>query len=152
MNIDISKSNQIAEKILKIKKSKELQEVLDNFCKEIKYYDDKKNKPSNDLIDNVNYLKLKDYVADLTKVIMISNEITMEIEEIDNFENRITETKTDLLTYLENYVNDDTSHENIRDYIEKDFDDIKEFLLSLAKGYFYNNFLEYLKNIEKEVQ
>ena len=152
MNIDISKSNQIAEKILKIKKSKELQEVLDNFCKEIKYYDDKKNKPSNDLIDNVNYLKLKDYVADLTKVIMISNEITMEIEEIDNFENRITETKTDLLTYLENYVNDDTSHKNIRDYIEKDFDDIKEFLLSLAKGYFYNNFLEYLKNIEKEVQ
>lgn len=148
MNIDISKSNQIAEKILKIKKSKELQEVLDNFCKEIKYYDDKKNKPSNDLIDNVNYLKLKDYVADLTKVIMISNEITMEIEEIDNFENRITETKTDLLTYLENYVNDDTSHENIRDYIEKDFDDIKEFLLSLAKGYFYNNFLEYLKNID----
>ena len=150
MNIDISKSNQIAEKILKIKKSKELQEVLDNFCKEIKYYDDKKNKPSNDLIDNVNYLKLKDYVADLTKVIMISNEIIMEIEEIDNFENRITETKTDLLTYLENYVNDDTSHENIRDYIEKDFDDIKEFLLSLAKGYFYNNFLEYLKNIENE--
>ena len=148
MNIDISKSKQIAEKILKIKKSKELQEVLDNFCKEIKYYDDKKNKPSNDLIDNVNYLKLKDYVADLTKVIMISNEITMEIEEIDNFENRITETKTDLLTYLENYVNDDTSHENIRDYIEKDFDDIKEFLLSLAKGYFYNNFLEYLKNID----
>lgn len=148
MNIDISKSNQIAEKILKIKKSKELQEVLDNFCKEIKYYDDKKNKPSNDLIDNVNYLKLKDYVADLTKVIMISNEITMEIEEIDNFENRITETKTDLLTYLENYVNDDTSHKNIRDYIEKDFDDIKEFLLSLAKGYFYNNFLEYLKNID----
>lgn len=148
MNIDISKSNQIAEKILKIKKSKELQEVLDNFCKEIKYYDDKKNKPSNDLIDNVNYLKLKDYVADLTKVIMISNEIIMEIEEIDNFENRITETKTDLLTYLENYVNDDTSHENIRDYIEKDFDDIKEFLLSLAKGYFYNNFLEYLKNID----
>lgn len=148
MNIDISKSNQIAEKILKIKKSKELQEVLDNFCKEIKYYDDKKNKPSNDLIDNVNYLKLKDYVADLTKVIMISNEITMEIEEIDNFENRITETKTDLLTYLENYVNDDTSHENIRDYIEKDFDNIKEFLLSLAKGYFYNNFLEYLKNID----
>ena len=150
MNIDISKSNQIAEKILKIKKSKELQEVLDNFCKEIKYYDDKKNKPSNDLIDNVNYLKLKDYVADLTKVIMISNEIIMEIEEIDNFENRITETKTDLLTYLENYVNDDTSHKNIRDYIEKDFDDIKEFLLSLAKGYFYNNFLEYLKNIENE--
>ena len=150
MNIDISKSNQIAEKILKIKKSKELQEVLDNFCKEIKYYDDKKNKPSNDLIDNVNYLKLKDYVADLTKVIMISNEIIMEIEEIDNFENRITETKTDLLTYLENYVNDDTSHENIRDYIEKDFDNIKEFLLSLAKGYFYNNFLEYLKNIENE--
>ena len=148
MNIDISKSNQIAEKILKIKKSKELQEVLDNFCKEIKYYDDKKNKPSNDLIDNVNYLKLKDYVADLTKVIMISNEITMEIEEIDNFENRITETKTDLLTYLENYVNDDTSHKNIRDYIEKDFDNIKEFLLSLAKGYFYNNFLEYLKNID----
>ena len=148
MNIDISKSNQIAEKILKIKKSKELQEVLDNFCKEIKYYDDKKNKPSNDLIDNVNYLKLKDYVADLTKVIMISNEIIMEIEEIDNFENRITETKTDLLTYLENYVNDDTSHENIRDYIEKDFDNIKEFLLSLAKGYFYNNFLEYLKNID----
>tara|TARA_B100000768_G_scaffold165896_1_gene168829 strand:+ start:276 stop:731 length:456 start_codon:yes stop_codon:yes gene_type:complete len=148
MNIDISKSNQIAEKILKIKKSKELQEVLDNFCKEIKYYDDKKNKPSNDLIDNVNYLKLKDYVADLTKVIMISNEIIMEIEEIDNFENRITETKTDLLTYLENYVNDDTSHKNIRDYIEKDFDDIKEFLLSLAKGYFYNNFLEYLKNID----
>ena len=148
MNINTLKSKQIAEKILKIKKSKELQEVLDNFCKEIKYYDDKKNKPSNDLIDNVNYLKLKDYVADLTKVIMISNEIIMEIEEIDNFENRITETKTDLLTYLENYVNDDTSHKNIRDYIEKDFDDIKEFLLSLAKGYFYNNFLEYLKNID----
>ena len=149
MNIDISKSKKIAEKILKIKKSKELQEVLDNFCKEIKYYDDKKNKPSDDLINDINYQKLKDYVADLTKVIMISNEIVMEIEEIDNFEERIAKTKTDLLTYLENYVYDDTSHKSISDYIKKDFSNIQEFLLSLAKGYFYNNFLEYLKNIER---
>lgn len=63
MNINTLKSKQIAEKILKIKKSKELQEVLDNFCKEIKYYDDKKNKPSDDLINDVNYQKLRDYVA-----------------------------------------------------------------------------------------
>ena len=148
MNINTLKSKQIAEKILKIKKSKELQEVLDNFCKEIKYYDDKKNKPSNDLIDNVNYIKLKDYVADLTKVIMVSNEIVMEIEEIDNFEERISKTKTDLLTYLENYIYDDTSHKSISEYIKKDFSNIREFLLFLAKGYFFNNFLEYLKNLE----
>ena len=147
MNINTLKSKQIAEKILKIKKSKELQEVLDNFCKEIKYYDDKKNKPSNDLIENINYLKLKDYVTDLTKVIMVSNEIVMEIEEIDNFEKRISKTKTDLYTYLENYVYDDTAHKSISDYIKKDFSNIQEFLLSLAKGYFYNNFLEYLKNL-----
>ena len=149
MNINTLKSKQIAEKILKIKKSKELQEDLDKYSKEIKYYDDKKNKPSNDLIENINYLKLKDYVTDLTKVIMVSNEIVMEIEEIDNFEERITNTKTDLLTYLENYVYDDTSHKSISDYIKKDFANMQEFLLSLAKGYFYNNFLEYLKNIEK---
>ena len=149
MNIDIKKSKQISEKILKVKKSKELQGVLDDLCKEIKYYDDKKNKPSDDLTNNDNYQKLKDYVADLTKVIMVSNEIIMEIEEIDNFEQRITETKTDLLTYLENYVYDDTSHKSISDYIKKDFANVQEFLLSLAKGYFYNNFLEYLKNIEK---
>ncbi len=149
MNIDIKKSKQISEKILKVKKSKELQGVLDDLCKEIKYYDDIKNKPSDDLTNNDNYQKLKDYVADLTKVIMVSNEIIMEIEEIDNFEQRITETKTDLLTYLENYVYDDTSHKSISDYIKKDFTNVQEFLLSLAKGYFYNNFLEYLNNIEK---
>ena len=57
MNIDIKKSKQISEKILKVKKSKELQEVLDDLCKEIKYYDDKKNKPSDDLTNNDNYQK-----------------------------------------------------------------------------------------------
>ena len=81
---------------------------------------------------------------------MISNEIIMEIEEIENFEDRITQTKTDLQIYLENYVGDDTSHNSVTEYIKKDFDNIENFLLHLAKGYFYNNFLYYLKNLSDQ--
>ena len=59
----------------------------------------------------------------------------------------LSDTETDLSTFLENYVYDDTDYENITDYISGDFDNLEKFYMNLFKGYFHTNFEYYLKKL-----
>jgi len=141
MNIDLEKAKKISDDLAKTSDLISYQETFNKFCTEIKYFDDPKNKPSSDLSDNENYKNLNRYVLDATFVIAFAN------YDVDSFIDSIKETETDLHTYLENYVNDDTDHGNIKDYLLKDFKSIEQFSLHLLRSYFTNNFYEYLKKL-----
>mgnify|MGYP005993741075 FL=1 len=141
MNIDLQKIHKIINELGKAKTLNDLNKNFKNFCTEIKYYDDTKNKPSKDLAKNENYINLKKYVQDATFVIAFAS------YEVDEFIDSIKDTETDLYTYLDNFVYDDTNHENIKEYIIKDFKNVEKFSLHLLKNYFYNNFYEFIKKI-----
>ena len=66
---------------------------------------------------------------------------------MDEFIDSIKDTETDLYTYLDNFVYDDTDYDNVNDYIVKDFKKVEKFSLYLLKNYFYNNFYEYIKKL-----
>jgi hypothetical protein len=66
---------------------------------------------------------------------------------VDEFIDSIKDTETDLYTYLDNFVYDDTDYDNVNDYIVKDFKKVEKFSLYLLKNYFYNNFYEYIKKL-----
>tara|TARA_B100000959_G_C14572314_1_gene456378 strand:- start:97 stop:456 length:360 start_codon:yes stop_codon:yes gene_type:complete len=102
----------------------------------------KKNKLSNDLIKNPNYINLIKYTQDAETVIYCS------IREIDEFIDAIKDTETDIYTYLDNFIYDDTKHKTVNDYILKDFKKVEKFALYLLKGYFLHNFEEYLNKLQ----
>ena len=141
MNIDLQKTQKIINQLGKAKTLNDYNKNFRNFCNEIKYYDDPKNKPSKDLVKNENYINLKKYTQDATFIIAFAN------YEVDEFIDSIKDTETDLYTYLDNFVYDDTNHENVKDYIMKDFKTVEKFSLYLLKNYFCNNFNEYIKKL-----
>ena len=141
MNIDLQKTLKIINDLSQSSTLSDYKKLFNKFCSEIKYYDDPKNKPSDDLNENENYINLKKYVQDATLVIACAN------YEVDEFINSITDTETDLYTYLDNFVYDDTDHENIKDYIIKDYKTVEKFSLYLLKNYLYNNFYEYVNKL-----
>lgn len=141
MNIDLQKIHKIINDLSKSSTLGDYKNLFNKFCSEIKYYDDPKNKPSKDLAKNENYINLKKYVQDATFVIAFAS------YEVDEFIDSIKDTETDLYTYLDNFVYDDTDHENIKHYIIKDFKNVEKFSLHLLKNYFYNNFYEFIKKI-----
>lgn len=138
MNINIEKSNDLVSSLSGSNDLKEFNKTFSEFCSEIKYYDDKDNMPSPDLLENENFNLLKNYAQDATFVIAFAN------YDVDEFIENITETETDLLTYLENFVYDDTEHETVKDYIANEFETTDKFALHLLKNYFCHNFKEYL--------
>jgi len=141
MNIDLQKTSIIISQLSKAKTLDDYNKNFINFCTEIKYLDDPKNKPSSDLEKNENYINLTKYIFDATNIIDYAN------YEGDEFIESIKDTETDLYTYLDNFVYDDTDHENVKDYILKDFATVEKFSLHLLQNYFYYNFYEYLKKL-----
>lgn len=141
MNIDLQKTSIIISQLSKAKTLDDYNKNFINFCTEIKYFDDPKNKPSSDLEKNENYINLTKYTLDATNIIDYAN------YEVDEFIESIKDTETDLYTYLDNFVYDDTDHENVKNYILKDFVTVEKFSLHLLQNYFYNNFYEYLKKL-----
>tara|TARA_B100001093_G_scaffold438839_1_gene438447 strand:- start:1246 stop:1503 length:258 start_codon:yes stop_codon:yes gene_type:complete len=83
------------------------------------------------------------YVNDLMKIV-ISGTST---ETIDELKSLLQDTQTDIFTYYDNLVYDDTDYETLEEYITSDFKDLNEFFLDLIKGYLYNNIEEYLNKI-----
>ena len=116
----------------------ECQDILKEILNDVGFHD----QPS-DLVDNDDYIQLINYVDDLMKI-CISGPSTDTLDELNNL---LQDTKTDIYTYLDNFVYDDTSHETIEDYIAADFKDFQDFFLDLVKGYIYNNIEEYLNRI-----
>ena len=56
-------------------------------------------------------------------------------------------TTTDVYTYLDNFVYDDTNYESVEQYISSDFKNTEDFRLHLIKNYFLNNLKHYLNNL-----
>ena len=135
---DLDKAKVSVKKILDCNTLIECQSVTKQILTEIGFHDQPK-----DLVDNDDYIQLINYIDDLMKI-SISGPSTDTIDELTNL---LQDTKTDIYTYLDNFVYDDTSHETIEDYIAADFKDFQDFYLDLVKGYLYNNIEEYLNRI-----
>jgi len=103
------------------------------------------------LINNDYYLELKKYVTDARFVRMYmygpsaKNKHAEYINEC--IEGLQEDSETDIITYLDNFVYDDTEYENISEYISGDFESIEKFGLHLFKGYLCNNFNYYLDKL-----
>ena len=57
--------------------------------------------------------------------------------------------ETDLMTYLENFVADDTECSSVRDYALHEFGNGQAFSLNLLSGYFGHNLWYFLDKLEK---
>ena len=56
----------------------------------------------------------------------------------------LSSTETDVFTYLENFVSDDTDFDQVAEYVTLNFISLEDFGLWMAKGYFANTITEYL--------
>jgi hypothetical protein len=110
--------------------------ILEEFLAEIHFED-----PSDELIDNESFQKLSEYVEDSQELMSLVD------EDIDTIAKFLRDSSTDMFTFLDNFVYDDTERDTVEEYIEEDFNSTSDFLVHLLKGYFYTNFIYYLEKI-----
>jgi hypothetical protein len=150
MNIDLTKAINQANSLKEISDYEKANSIIKDFSETTYYFDDKDAKPSADLLDNEDYKQLMAYLEDahnIVMAVMIANMSDSKEEKVDDFLENINDTETDLLTYLDNFVNDDTSHPDVKTYMLEDFADPSTFAIHFFKGYFHNNFLQYLEKL-----
>jgi hypothetical protein len=135
---DLDKAKVSVKKILDCNTLIECQSVTKQILTEIGFHDQPK-----DLVDNDDYIQLINYVDDLMKIVT-SGPSTETINELKTL---LQDTQTDILTYYENLVTEDTEYETIEEYIDADFKDFHDFFLDLVQGYLYDNIEEYLNAI-----
>ena len=150
MNIDLTKAINQANSLKEISDYEKAKSIIKDFSETTYYFDDKDAKPSADLVDNEDYKQLMAYLEDahnIVMAVMIANMSDSKEEKVDDFMENIDESETDLTTYLDNFVNDDTSHPDVKTYLLEDFADLEAFAIHFFKGYFHNNFLQYLERL-----
>ena len=135
---DLDKAKVSVKKILDCNSLIECQEIIQEILNDVGFHDQPK-----DLVDNDDYIQLINYVDDLMKIV-ISGPSTETINELKTL---LQDTQTDILTYYENLVTEDTEYETIEEYIDADFKDFHDFFLDLVQGYLYDNIEEYLNGI-----
>ena len=135
---DLDKAKESVKKILDCSTLIECQSITQRILTEIGFHDQPK-----DLVDNDDYIQLINYVDDLMKIVT-SGPSTETINELKTL---LQDTQTDILTYYENLVTEDTEYETIEEYIDADFKDFHDFFLDLVHGYLYDNIEEYLNAI-----
>ena len=135
---DLDKAKASVKKILDCSTLIECQDILTEILNDVGFHD----QPS-DLVDNDDYIQLINYVDDLIKIVT-SGPSTETINELKTL---LQDTQTDILTYYENLVTEDTEYETIEEYIDADFKDFHDFFLDLVQGYLYDNIEEYLNAI-----
>ena len=137
---DFNKAKLIIEKIDNESSLKEIETIVDELSESINYFDN--TKVSKEILDNQNYIDLCNYVQDAYLLLSIQG---LNVQDfIDKLKQ---ESKTDIYTYLDNYVYDDTDYETIEKYIMGDFKKLDKFTLYLLKNYIYNNLYNFLKNL-----
>jgi hypothetical protein len=100
-----------------------------------------------DIENNPNYTRLLDYVNDAINLSnLVSHELCDLADEIRNFES-----ETDLSTYLENFVYDDTEFNSIEEYLDGEFEDSEEFYTRTTKEYFAHNIDYCINNLLDEL-
>ena len=137
---DFNKAKLIIEKINNESSLKGIETIIDELSESINYFDN--TKVSKEILDNQNYIDLCNYVQDAYLLLSIQGSNVQDF--IDKLKQ---ESKTDIYTYLDNYVYDDTDYETIEKYIMGDFKKLDEFTLYLLKNYIYNNLYNFLKNL-----
>ena len=135
---DLDKAKASVKKILDCSTLIECQDILTEILNDVGFHDQPK-----DLVDNDDYIQLINYVDDLIKIVT-SGPSTETINELKTL---LQDTQTDILTYYENLVTEDTEYETIEEYIDADFKDFHDFFLDLVQGYLYDNIEEYLNGI-----
>ena len=137
---DFNKAKLIIEKINNESSLKGIETIIDELSESINYFDN--TKVSKEILDNQNYIDLCNYVQDAYLFLSLQG---LNVQDfIDKLKQ---ESKTDIYTYLDNYVYDDTDYETIEKYIMGDFKKLDEFTLYLLKNYIYNNLYNFLKNL-----
>jgi len=137
---DFNKAKLIIEKINNELSLKGIETIVDELSESINYFDN--TKVSKEILDNQNYIDLCNYVQDAYLLLSLQG---LNVQDfIDKLKQ---ESKTDIYTYLDNYVYDDTDYETIEKYIMGDFKKLDEFTLYLLKNYIYNNLYNFLKNL-----
>ena len=139
---DFNKAKLIIEKINNESSLKGIETIIDELSESINYFDN--TKVSKEILDNQNYIDLCNYVQDAYLLLSLQG---LNVQDfIDKLKQ---ESKTDIYTYLDNYVYDDTDYETIEKYIMGDFKKLDKFTLYLLKNYIYNNLYNFLKNFNK---
>jgi len=137
---DFDKAKLIIEKINNESSLKGIETIIDELSESINYFDN--TKVSKEILDNQDYIDLCNYVQDAYLLLSIQG---LNVQDfIDKLKQ---ESKTDIYTYLDNYVYDDTDYETIEKYIIGDFKKLDKFILYLLKNYVYNNLYNFLKNL-----
>ena len=137
---DFNKAKLIIEKINNESSLKGIETIIDELSESINYFDN--TKVSKEILENQNYIDLCNYVQDAYLLLSIQG---LNVQDfIDKLKQ---ESKTDIYTYLDNYVYDDTDYETIEKYIMGDFKKLDKFNLYLLKNYIYNNLYNFLKNL-----
>ena len=137
---DFNKAKLIIEKTNNESSLKGIEIIIDELSESINYFDN--TKVSKEILDNQNYIDLCNYVQDAYLLLSIQG---LNVQDfIDKLKQ---ESKTDIYTYLDNYVYDDTDYETIEKYIMGDFKKLDKFTLYLLKNYIYNNLYNFLKNL-----
>tara|TARA_A100001234_G_C12444984_1_gene308591 strand:- start:192 stop:611 length:420 start_codon:yes stop_codon:yes gene_type:complete len=137
---DFNKAKLIIEKISNETSLKGIETIIDELSESINYFDN--TKVSKEILDNQDYIDLCNYVQDAYLLLSIQG---LNVQDfIDKLKQ---ESKTDIYTYLDNYVYDDTEYETIEKYIMEDFKKLDKFNLYLLKNYIYNNLYNFLKNL-----
>ena len=110
MNIDLAKATAQANSLKEISDFEKAKSIIKDFSETTFYYDEEDAKPSADLVDNEDYKQI--YLMDAHNVmsaVTIANFSDEKGEKVDDFLENIDESETDLTTYLDDFVNDDTS-------------------------------------------
>ena len=137
---DFNKAKLIIEKTNNESSLKGIEIIIDELSESINYFDN--TKVSKEILDNQDYIDLCNYVQDAYLLLSIQG---LNVQDfIDKLKQ---ESKTDIYTYLDNYVYDDPDYETIEKYIIGDFKKLDKFILYLLKNYVYNNLYNFLKNL-----
>ena len=137
---DFNKAKLIIEKTNNESSLKGIEIIIDELSESINYFDN--TKVSKEILDNQDYIDLCNYVQDAYLLLSIQG---LNVQDfIDKLKQ---ESKTNIYTYLDNYVYDDTDYETIEKYIIGDFKKLDKFILYLLKNYVYNNLYNFLKNL-----
>ena len=135
---DLVKAKETIKNISTCTSLDECQQVIQEICNETGYFDRPKELENND-----DYNQLINYLTDAQSILITPPSITAD----DLIEYCLKNTSTDVYTYLDNFVYDDTSYESLEQYISTDFKNTIEFRLHIIKNYFLNNFENYLNNL-----
>jgi len=136
--IDLDKAKENIKNITKCNSVIECRKVIKEINDNVGLYDSPKELKNND-----DYILLKNYLSDSNSILAMDP--AAPVESLINY--CLPSTLTDVITYLENFVYDDTEYESVEQYISSDFKNPEDFRVHLIKNYFLNNFEYYLKNL-----